>query len=99
MAKTETLHIRVNETVKSNAEEILNRLGISVSEAVNMFLCQVDLTGGLPFEVKLPMSDRLIVKDMEDLRRKLGQAEKNIEEGKVCDAEEVLNRLREKYGI
>ncbi|MBD5081225.1 MAG: type II toxin-antitoxin system RelB/DinJ family antitoxin [Ruminococcaceae bacterium] len=99
MAKTETLHIRVNETVKLNAEEILNRLGISISEAVNMFLCQVDLTGGLPFEVKLPMSDRLIVKDMEDLRQKLCQAEKNIEEGKVCDAEDVMDRLREKYGI
>ena len=78
MAKTETLHIRVNETVKSNAEEILNRLGISVSEAVNMFLCQVDLTGGLPFEVKLPMPDRIVIKDIEDLRQKLSQAEKNI---------------------
>ena len=99
MAKTETLHIRVNGTVKSNAEEILNRLGISVSEAVNMFLCQVDLTGGLPFEVKLPIPDRIVIKDMEDLRQKLSQAEKNIEEGKVCDAQEAMNRLRKKYGI
>ena len=51
MAKTETLHIRVNENVKANAEETLGMLGISISEAVNMFLCQVNLTGGLPFEV------------------------------------------------
>ena len=42
MAKTETLHIRVNEQVKTNAEETLDMLGISISEAVNMFLCQSD---------------------------------------------------------
>ena len=36
MAKTETLHIRVNENVKANAEETLGMLGISISEAVNM---------------------------------------------------------------
>ena len=35
MAKTETLHIRVNEQVKANAEETLDMLGISISEAVN----------------------------------------------------------------
>lgn len=49
MAKTETLHIRVNESVKANAEETLNMLGVSISEAVNMFLCQVNLTGGAAF--------------------------------------------------
>lgn len=51
MAKTETIHIRVNEQIKSNAEETLGMLGMTISEAVNMFLCQVNLTGGFPFAV------------------------------------------------
>lgn len=54
MAKDETLHIRVNSKVKENAEKILDTLGISISEAVNIFLCQVNLVGGIPFEIKLP---------------------------------------------
>lgn len=94
MAKTETLHIRVNESVKANAEETLNMLGVSISEAVNMFLCQVNLTGGLPFEVKLP--ERVVVCDKEELASKLAEAEEDIRAGRVYPAEEAFDRLREK---
>ena len=99
MAKTETLYIRVNEKVKSNAEETLSRLGISISEAVNMFLCQVELTGGLPFEVKLPVSERILVKTKEDLYKKLDEAEEDIRLGRTSNAQDVIDRLREKYGV
>ena len=54
MAKTDTLHIRVEPEVKKNAENTLNQLGLSTSEAINIFLHQVILTGGLPFNVILP---------------------------------------------
>ena len=54
MFKNETLHIRVNETVKLNAEKTLDILGLSIAEAVNMFLHQINLVGGLPFDVKVP---------------------------------------------
>lgn len=54
MAKSEILHIRVEPDVKSVAESTLNQLGLSTTEAVNIFLRQVILNGGLPFEVKLP---------------------------------------------
>ncbi|MCX4375535.1 MAG: type II toxin-antitoxin system RelB/DinJ family antitoxin [Lachnospiraceae bacterium] len=94
MAKTETLHIRVNETVKENAEETLELLGISISEAVNMFLCQVNLTGGLPFEVKLPAPERVTVRTKEELYRKLEEAEADVREGRVRPANEVFDRLR-----
>lgn len=99
MAKTETLHIRVNEKVKSNAEETLSKLGISISEAINIFLCQVELTGGLPFEVKLPVSERILVKTKEDLYKKLDEAEEDIRLGRTLDAQDVIDRLREKYDV
>lgn len=94
MAKTETLHIRVNETVKENAEETLGMLGISISEAVNMFLCQVNLTGGLPFEVKLPAPERVTVRTKEELCKKLEEAEVDVREGRTYPADEVFERLR-----
>ena len=99
VAKTETLHIRVNESVKANAEETLSRLGISIAEAVNMFLCQIDLTGGLPFEVKLPAPERALVRTKEELRRKLDEAEEDILSGRTSDAKEAISRLREHYDI
>ncbi len=54
IAKTDTLHIRVEPEVKKNAENTLNKLGLSTTEAINIFLHQVILTGGLPFDVILP---------------------------------------------
>lgn len=99
MTKSETLHIRVNETVKSNAEATLNRLGISISDAVNIFLCQVDLTGGLPFEVKLPEPERVIIHDQEELRQKIAEADEDIRAGRTSDAKASISGLRTKYGI
>ncbi|MDE6709804.1 MAG: type II toxin-antitoxin system RelB/DinJ family antitoxin [Oscillospiraceae bacterium] len=99
MAKTETLHIRVNENVKATAEETLSMLGVSISEAVNMFLCQVNLTGGLPFEVKLPAPERVIVRNKEELASKLAEAEEDVRAGRVYPADEAIDRLRGKYGI
>ena len=99
MAKNETLHIRVNENVKEAAEETLGMLGISISEAVNMFLCQVNLTGGLPFDVKLPAPERVIVRSKGELFQKLEEAEEDVRAGRTYSADEVFDKLRKNYGI
>ena len=52
MAKTHILHIRVEPKVKEKAEETLNDLGLSISEAVNVFLNQVILNEGITFEIR-----------------------------------------------
>ena len=93
MTKNETIHVRVNSKVKSNAESALDMLGISVSEAINMFLCQVSLVGGIPFEVKLPAPGRVIV------MTKLEESERDIAEGRTIPADEVFSKLEDKYGI
>ena len=54
MAKTDTIHMRISPEVKSEADSIFVRLGISTADAISMFLNQVILRGGLPFEVRLP---------------------------------------------
>ncbi len=54
MSKSETLHIRVDPTTKQYADELLAALGLSTAEAVNIFLHQIVLCGGLPFSVTLP---------------------------------------------
>ncbi|WP_295157153.1 type II toxin-antitoxin system RelB/DinJ family antitoxin [uncultured Ruminococcus sp.] len=99
MTKNETIHVRVNSTVKNNAEAALDMLGISVSEAINMFLCQVSLVGGIPFEVKLPAPARVIVRSEEELDGKLNASDRDIAEGRTVPADEAFARLEDKYGL
>ena len=99
MAKNDTIHVRVNEDVKINAEETLNMLGMTLSEAINLFLCQVSLTGGLPFDVRLPMPKEVIVRNRADLAQKLEEAEADIQNGNVFSAEDTFGRIRGKYGL
>lgn len=54
MAKTANLTVRLEPEIKKQAEDILDKLGIPASSAVDMFYRQVILNKGLPFEAKLP---------------------------------------------
>lgn len=52
MAKTDTLHIRIEPSIKQRAEKILNDLGLSITDAINVFLNQVILHDVIPFEIR-----------------------------------------------
>ena len=68
MAKTDTLHIRVEPDVKIKAEETLNDLGLSITEAVNVFLNQVILHDGIPFKIEKPKYTKETIQAMEDVK-------------------------------
>lgn len=53
MATTPT-QIRIEENTKKQAVELLEGLGLNLSDAVNIFLKQVILRKGIPFEVTYP---------------------------------------------
>ena len=61
MEKTATLNLRVNPIVKARAEEVLAQLGVPMSTAIDMYLNQIYLTGGIPFTVTLPKAPERIV--------------------------------------
>lgn len=54
MAKTATIHARTEPELKTKAGAILKELGMNYTEAINLFLRQVTLRKGLPFDVKIP---------------------------------------------
>lgn len=54
MAKTANLNIRVDPETKSTAEKLFASFGITLTDAVNMFLHKSIMEGGLPFELKQP---------------------------------------------
>ena len=67
MAKVDFIRARVEPVTKQKAEAIFKKLGLSISEAVNMFYNQVILNRGLPFEVKIPNElTRRVMKETEE---------------------------------
>ena len=54
MVKTATIQTRVDPVVKKNAQEVLNKLNITMSEAISMYLSQITLHQGIPFELRIP---------------------------------------------
>ena len=51
MAKSSTICIKVEPELKEHAEQILSKLGIPMSTAINIFLHQIVIRKGLPFDV------------------------------------------------
>jgi len=54
MAKTANINIRIDPKVKSTVDGIFSHFGITVADAVNIFLHKVIIVGGLPFDMTLP---------------------------------------------
>ena len=53
-SKSELIHIRIEPEIKHKSEQIFKRFGVNTSYAVSMFLSQVILNEGFPFEIQLP---------------------------------------------
>ena len=96
MARTATVFARVEPEVKEQAEIVLERLGIPLSNAVDMFLRQVVIQHGIPFEMKLPAKRPLALDELtrEQLDAELAKGIDDIEQGRVYSVEEVESELR-----
>lgn len=59
MAKTEFIRARVEPELKTQAEEIFSKLGLSPTDAITLFYAQVILHDGLPFAVRIPNNETI----------------------------------------
>ena len=84
MKKSATVRARIEADLKKEVESLFKELGMSTTEAINIFYKQVKLRRGLPFEVCIP--NELTEKTL-----------KETEEGKNLtrykDAEDMFNNL------
>ena len=51
MSRSAVLNLRIEPKVKADAEELFNSFGLTVTDAVNVFLRQSLMRGGFPFEI------------------------------------------------
>jgi DNA-damage-inducible protein J len=54
MGKTANIRARVEPALKTEVENILSDLGLTVSETVHLLYRQIKLQRGLPFDVRIP---------------------------------------------
>ena len=84
MAKTEVVRARINPELKRNVEVLLNKLGLTTTQAITLFFQQMELRNGLPFPVELPNEET------QDVFEKTDQGEELVE----CeDADDMFKKL------
>ena len=59
MSKTAMIRARTELKLKSKVEKIFEALGLTASQAINLFYHRVELENGLPFELRIPNSKTL----------------------------------------
>ncbi len=101
MAKTANLYARIEPDVKEQAEKVLAALGISASNAINMFYKQIILQRGLPFEVKIPAEKPLDTSTLSEsqMDAELRKGYQDMLTGKTKSLKTAFSDIREDYGL
>lgn len=100
MEKSATLNLRVNPTLKKDAESVLGCLGVPMSTAVDMFPNQVVLTGGIPFAITLPSALESIdttKMSTEEILYKIQKGYESYKEGRTQNAVKAFEKFRESH--
>ncbi len=75
MTKTSTVRARIEPGLKEDVEELFKKMGLSTTEAINLFYRQVKLRNGLPFSVVIPNKTTEKVFKDTDAKRNLIRCE------------------------
>ena len=66
---TAPTQIRIDADIKKQATDLFNTLGLDMSGAVNLFLHQCVLRGGLPFNIEMPHYNQRTLDAMDEAKR------------------------------
>ncbi len=89
-AKTDMFRFRINPEVRSEIEEIYAKNGLTLTQAINIFIQQSINAGGLPFNVNEDNAEFIKAESMKRLMQEL-EAGKNS--GELVDEAEVYKML------
>ncbi len=101
MAKTSNIYVRVEPNIKMEAENILKELGIPMSNAVAMFLKQVILQRGIPFDLKLHSKKPLNLNSLttEEFNEVINEGMRDFENGNFYTTRQIREEFDKEYGI
>ena len=99
MSKSSSVYTRVEPEIKEQAEQILSMLGIPVANAINLFLHQIVLRRGIPFDVSLPKNCPLDYSTLS-INQFNAEIEKGIvsmRNGKILSSKQVREKMQRQY--
>ena len=101
MSKSSSIYTRVEPELKEQVEAVLSKLGIPMANAINLFLHQIILQDGIPFDVKLPpkklLDYSLLSREQFDVEMEKGLADINA--GRTLSSNQVRDSIQRKYKI
>ena len=68
-----TIQFQTDEATKKQSVEVFQQLGMTMPDAINIFLRQSILHGGLPFEVKVPQYNKTTLNALDDMEQSKGK--------------------------
>lgn len=69
--KTAVVRARVDENLKLDVEGVLSQLGLTMSEAIGLYMAQIKLRHGIPFDIRVPNKETLEAFRDTDQKRNL----------------------------
>jgi addiction module RelB/DinJ family antitoxin len=101
MASDASIFVRIDSSVKKDAETILRQLGVTPSSLITMLYHNVILTGGIPFDVRLPVREPIAIGNMsdEEILKIVRKGQDDVKAGRVYTLEEAEKLIKDKYGF
>ena len=101
MSKSSSVYTRVEPELKNQAEQVLSRLGMPMANAINLFLHQVVLHKGLPFDVKIPQMTPLdySMLSQEQFDVEIEKGISSLNSGKTVPVKQVREKIQRQYDI
>ena len=101
MSKSSSIYTRVEPELKEQVEQVLSKLGIPMANAINLFLRQIVLQDGIPFEVKLPQRKPLDYSSLtqEQFNAEIEKGIASLNKGKIVPSEQVRNTMQKQFGV
>ena len=99
--KSASVNTRVNPLIKEQAESILEELGISMATAMGLFLKQIVIHNGLPFDVCLPKTSPTAYGALTDaeFNRLMDNAARSYSNGHCIPLSDFEQQLSDEIGI
>ena len=94
-----TIQVRVDDDIKTKADMLFKDLGMDTTTAIRIFLVQAIANDGFPFEIKKKTVNPYRTLSESEFMDKLETSRMHAKQGDYRDADDVIAKMRNRYGL
>jgi len=101
MQKSVSVNTKVDPVLKEQAESVLNELGMSMATAMTLYLKQIVIHNGLPFDVCLPKNMPIAYEALseDEFNSLMDSAAKSYSDGKSISIGDFEKQMSKEIGL